>query len=737
MAEGIGTGSGAVGRLAPTSIGPGGNLVVPERRRIVGNIGVVRGSRGLAGAFGAIAGAAREVAVQEIAAERRRVAVEAERRGLNEAVVRDQDGNLTVRRMPDDTVAGRAFNRGAEAAYLAQFELDARRRAAELGTRHRADPDAFRAAWSGYLRGVAKRVPEELRGAALRELDRIGVQTETALLDERFREDRRLQQDAIDAELAALQTDMANLASAGRADTPEYTEAAARLAELLDAAVDAGFMPRERADIIRAAQADEDEARTIAADALEAYHAAGGGPKGIRAARERLDRLLADPELAVPQARRRSIANAIEARIADAESLRRLEARRAAQEAERDLERLRLGYPLPAGTLQQHVRALRRIGEDELADRLVGTAARQQEMAAFARLPLDEQRRRIIELDSRLREGAGVRGDIELLDAMQRAFEAKRRALQKDPLDWAERAGVVERVSELDWSSPTALRETLGQRVNAVAQIAAREGIEASPLREPEIDRLAGVLETATAAERLSVLDAFRDALPADQFRAVLEKVAGKSAPTVAFAAGLGAADRDAAEQVLKGLDLARADPKLLPKQDADWRGIVSRGLGEAFGHMPGYLQAARGATRAAYAALAAAEGDLTGELDEDRLRRAIGLVTGGLVEWRDRPLPPPVRGMDQDTFEALLEDLRDEDLGPPDGRPVSADGKPVTAETIREFGELLPSGDGRYLVTIEGFAVTGPDGGPWELDLRGAAERRRDAAGVPQRADR
>ncbi len=732
MAEGIGTASGAVGRLAPTSVGPGGNLVIPERTRIAQNIGVVRAARGLAGAFGQLANVARDVAVQEIAAERRQVAAEAGRAGRNEAVVRDPDGNLTIRRMADDTVAGRAFNRGAEAAYIAQFALDARKRAAELRNRHRADPDAFSAAWQGYLQGTAKEVPDSLRGTAVLELERIGLQTRTALLDERFREERTLQRDAIDAELGALQRDMANLAAAGRADAPEYGEAASRLAALLETAVEAGLMAPERAAVIRRAQADEDEARTIAAEALDAYRAAGGGTKGVRAARQRLDRLLDDPALGVPQARRQAIASTVEARIADAEGLRRLEARQAVQDAAKDLERLQLGYPLPAGTLQEHVQALRSAGEDELADRLTGVAVRQQQMTAFARLPLAEQRQSILELDARMRAGRGFEGDVEQLDAMKRSFDAKRRALEKDPLGWAEGAGVIDRVPELDWGSSTALRDTLRQRVDAAGRVAAREGIEVPPLREPEIDRLAGLLETATAAERLSVIDAFRDALPPAQFRAVLEKVTGKTAPTVALAAGLSSEDRVVAERILKGLELARADPKLLPQQDADWRETVSRDLGRAFGHLPGYLQAARGAVRATYAALSAEEGDLTATLDEDRLQRAIELVTGGLVEWKGAPLPPPVRGMDQDAFDTLMEQLTDEDLGPPETRGRLADGRPVGAETVRDFGELLPIGDGRYLVTVEGFGLATPDGQPWVFDLGAAAARRRDMTGVP-----
>lgn len=150
------------------------------------------------------------------------------------AVTRDENGNLQVRRMSDLTQVGRAYNRAAQQAYLARLSGDIETSAQQLAIEANGNVDAFRSSWEGYTQRTLDGVDPALRGAVTTLLEEVGGQTYRGISVDRYNSDVQKSLDALVAERARLADQILVLASQGGAGTADYESLVARYVDLGD-----------------------------------------------------------------------------------------------------------------------------------------------------------------------------------------------------------------------------------------------------------------------------------------------------------------------------------------------------------------------------------------------------------------------------------------------------------------------------------------------------------------------
>ena len=215
---------------------------------------------------------------------------------------------------------------------------------------------------------------------------------------------------------------------------------------------------------------------------------------------------------------------------------------------------------------------------------------------------------------------------------------------------------------------------------------------------------------------------------------AIQELQAGGLPPEAGHAAAIGQRNGDHAMTVLEGWDVRRLEPQFNPTNDTVLRDAMNTALPPQAlaGFSPAFSKDLRDTVMSAYAKLAKDAGDVSKITDNDRLKQAVDMVTGGVVEY-DRPglggtnpkTIAPVPGMTSDQFTDLLDGLKSAEVGevylPTPGR---RSGGPASIDQIRRYGMLIALGNGRYGVSINGVPLVRRDGTPFMLDL-GAAWRR------------
>lgn len=153
----------------------------------------------------------------------------AERAGL-EAVTRDDNGDLSVARLPIVGPAADHFARAVKFSALAQSEAEARRKDLDLAREHQNDPQGYLTAANAfkekYVGNITKSVGPEVGISLGRTIDSTTTQQYNGLLAQQQATIRRNFDRDTHASIQDKTTDLLNLVNAGGGDTP----AAARLA---------------------------------------------------------------------------------------------------------------------------------------------------------------------------------------------------------------------------------------------------------------------------------------------------------------------------------------------------------------------------------------------------------------------------------------------------------------------------------------------------------------------------
>lgn len=174
----------------------------------------------LAGIFGEVGDKATEIAVTRAPME-----------GEN-AVTRDEAGNLSVRLLPNVTEYGRAFNRAASASYLAQLSGDIRDSAVRLTHEANGNAEAFSASWTAFSDRIIEQAAPELRGGVRQLLDEVGGSTNRGIVGQAFERTQARALNALTTEQSRLLDEVLTLAAQGGVDTPEFEAAFANFVDI-------------------------------------------------------------------------------------------------------------------------------------------------------------------------------------------------------------------------------------------------------------------------------------------------------------------------------------------------------------------------------------------------------------------------------------------------------------------------------------------------------------------------
>ncbi|MFT3754742.1 MAG: hypothetical protein QM769_02140 [Pseudoxanthomonas sp.] len=202
-----------------------------------------------------------------------------------------------------------------------------------------------------------------------------------------------------------------------------------------------------------------------------------------------------------------------------------------------------------------------------------------------------------------------------------------------------------------------------------------------APLLDEEASMLASVVAKAPPAQALRTFGLLNQVFadPAD-YRAAMQQIA-PSSPLRAEAGRLYSLQRPPGSPpgpITKGapngqygdvaLAILTGEALLNPAKDAgdskpvtmpppqDMKRMIASSLRESFAGRPGELQTAVDAVHAYYASKTADAGDITGRLNSQRLRDAIGAVVGEKVRYEGRDVVPPW-GMSATKFRDVADD--------------------------------------------------------------------------------
>lgn len=310
------------------------------------------------------------------------------------------------------------------------------------------------------------------------------------------------------------------------------------------------------------------------------------------------------------------------------------------------------------------------------------------EVRKVATLPPDQQRAYVQKLEAaQQRDGATVTQQANLA-RMKRSIESNLQLLRYAPLVYdANRTGQSVQpidVNALLQGNADGVQAQIAERMVDLTAIRKRYGAEAgnSPLLPQEASALASAVAQATPKQVAHLFGTLNSAInDPDAYRAVMQQIAPDS-PVRALAGIIyvrqkpawqggvingapGANAGDVAVKLLRGEALLNPGKaaggedgkggafKMPPPTDMDKR--IADAVGDAFAGRPNDYRTALQAVRAYYAAASADAGDMTGDVDTDRLRESVRAVIGEPARVGGRDVIPPW-GMDADTFEDLAD---------------------------------------------------------------------------------
>lgn len=147
---------------------------------------------------------------------------DAQTEGQN-AVYRDEQGDLKVDLRANWSEKDRIYNRTATQSFLAQTAPEIRATAARLAREANGNPELFRSSWKGYRDQFLINAPnKELRGPLSSLLDETGTLQVGGIQDQKFRADMTTAKSAMLAEREFLSDQAASLALQGGTSTREY-----------------------------------------------------------------------------------------------------------------------------------------------------------------------------------------------------------------------------------------------------------------------------------------------------------------------------------------------------------------------------------------------------------------------------------------------------------------------------------------------------------------------------------
>jgi hypothetical protein len=301
--------------------------------------------------------------------------------------------------------------------------------------------------------------------------------------------------------------------------------------------------------------------------------------------------------------------------------------------------------------------------------------------------------------------------EAQLYRKLEGMHQETKSQLKDDALTYAIRRRAIPNLMAFNLDNPASLNE----RATAARLVENHYGVPASPLSDDEAQSLSESFSKAPADKQVDMMRKLRSGLGDRYVKAVAGQLAKKKDdPVLAFAMGISGDSPEAASRILRGREILRDNKEIMPK-GADLKTAqdkIASSLSEAFKHNPEHYAAVSDAAMTIYAFKSWQDKDLTGVINDTRLKEAIKEASGGVITvgrgWfgGGSTVQPPKPGMAEDQF---MERVRRADYSKAKG---------FKAADIEKHGIFESVGDGRYMVKIGPGYVLAEKGGPFILDL-------------------
>lgn len=366
------------------------------------------------------------------------------------------------------------------------------------------------------------------------------------------------------------------------------------------------------------------------------------------------------------------------------------------------------------------------------------------EVQNMLRLPIEKQIEFVQEKQAAIKQGATM-AEAANVERMSKAVQANVKQLQEDPLLFnQQRTGVpVQPVNMAMLFTPETSAEVKQIFSDRVADIRATQEkygdrVQMRPLLPQEAKSLSAMLDQQSPEEQGIVFASLRKAFDDDAaYLSAMQQIAPDS-PIKARAGSMIAAGGQAVEtggwftsdKVTQAQDVANTlllgesilnktkidkstdgKTKTFPTPpESNFRTEFSNYVGNAYADAPDAFESDMQAVRTYYTGKSSQKGDVSGELDTDRLKQAIKLVIGDVVEVNNSSVIAPW-GMDADTFEtkidsALINTLRNSG---------------VSQDVIEERGDLFQlrnAGRGKYFLMQGNSYMLDKNDSPVMIDI-------------------
>jgi len=637
----------------------------------------------------------------------------------------DLSGAMTIRGMAQDNAAINVYAQRADTALRTGMQA--------LALNFSGQPAELANSLDAFVSGQLEEVPEEVRAdlelTAERQKLALVSEAATVFSKKQAQENSAAFQDA----LAARDTDLFRMAQ-GLPFTPEGDAALGAELDAFDAFVaNSDLSPEDKGKLRRGMRTDVMSARILGqfnaqpdaasraayADAFTEAWTEGVGPsKDI------------DP------AAYNSVTNAMGQAIARDQAEMARQGAALDKQADGMGERLKAGYALTPSEVSNLRSQAVMIGDEALSAR-ADVIARLNEWQGANRMGTPAQiMAQIDALNEDMTQNGATDNKLLALNVMEGLKGQMERELTRDPLGWAQRAGVMA-LTPLDFSSPETTAATLNARAAEAHAVANRYGQDVRYFRPEEtaaLQHLAATDPDFIPSFSTAVIGALGNETPK-----ALAEISDK-APLAAHVAGLvqSSGRTELLSEIGQVIALRQTEGYKpdLPKQ-SETAAIAAEVIGPALSALPQTRVAALEMADALYEGRAFtrsipsegfAKPDSAGSrLYTQALEEALGGETiagvqyGGIADVNGTPtLVPP--GIPKDYLENALATLNEEDLA--SQMPIaSANGVPISVAQLRS-AHLVAVSEGHYRLALNDPTSLDPQyvaaegGGFFELNI-------------------
>ena len=287
------------------------------------------------------------------------------------------------------------------------------------------------------------------------------------------------------------------------------------------------------------------------------------------------------------------------------------------------------------------------------------------------------------------------------------------RLLKEDPQALAQKNAIVAPISSF---TPEELNARVAQTMTASARY-----VRKFPLfSKSDADRFSDAMNSFESYNDKARFLAQSIAAVGEEYAPELVEAVAPKNPEIAHCSSVAEYDPKAAALILKGADVRRKNPEYLEASEKKIRDAIGRILPDYIRKgSPDFERGLKDAVLDYAVGAAQQSGIKASDFDDDLLKTAVNMVTGGVVRYdaglfhREYKTIVPVPGMTEDDYETAIDNLRAEDFK---NARVGFRGSPapVDVEAIKDDGVFEAVGRNQYMIALNGDYLKNPDGSPF-----------------------